>query len=656
MLGRQRQMKKKILIADGDKDILEYLEHILVNMEYEVLAAEEGEDAFFLFEEHSPSIVLVDINMPGMDGIELLKKIKARDRNTEVIMSTGFSNMELVIESLKNEANDFVIKPIDVKALKVALKRAGKKIAMRRNYKELKALNKNFMAILRKRSGKISETDWFEAAGQVLKGVFSVFENVVRDGEKEANILNEMPFFLSIHNSRLEIVEANRVSRKRRGIEMGGRSWEIYEGAAGERSGCPAYETFKKGRGIRKKAVVKKGGIPVIVHTAPIRNSEGRVELALESYVEIPKVDQMQKRLRATQHRYQLLFDEAPCYISLQNENLEVVAANKCFVKDFGDDIGAKCFTIYARRDKPCDNCPVILTFNNGKPHSAEKIVTSKSGEKYNVLVTTGPVKDESGKIIQVMQMSINITEIRKLEDRLASIGLLIGSISHGIKNLLTSLDGGIYLVNSGFAKNDMNKTREGWEDVKLVVNRIKSMVMDILYYLKERELEFQVVDALKFANDVADTFELRLRTNEIDFKRDFDESPCSLNIDTELLHTALVNILENAFDACIEAKSKKRLCISFGMRQNEENILFEIKDNGIGMSRKIMKNMFTLFFSSKGKQGTGLGLFMANKMIEQHSGEIKVDSLPEKGSRFEVVLPKFFSPEVKNSSASTKS
>ncbi len=330
----------------------------------------------------------------------------------------------------------------------------------------------------------------------------------------------------------------------------------------------------------------------------------------------------------------------------MQNKDLEIVAANRRFVEDFGDDIGSKCFAIYKRRNSPCDNCPVIQTFNDGKPHSAEKIVASKSGKKYNVLVSTGPVKNESGKIIQVMQMSINITEIRQLEGRLSSIGLLIGSISHEMKNMLTSLDGGIYIVNSGFAKNNMEKMREGWEDVKLVVNRIKSMVMDILYYLKERELEFRVVDALKFANDVADTFELRLRTSDIDFTRDFDESPCSINIDTELIHTALVNILENAFDACVESELKTRRCISFGLRQDEKNIIFEIRDNGVGMGRKIMRNMFTLFFSSKGKQGTGLGLFMANKMIEQHSGEIKVDSSLGEGSRFKIILPKFFSPK----------
>ena len=63
----------------------------------------------------------------------------------------------------------------------------------------------------------------------------------------------------------------------------------------------------------------------------------------------------------------------------------------------------------------------------------------------------------------------------------------MIGSISHGIKGLLTGLDGGIYLLDSGFAKKNEVQIKEGWEIVKLTVERIRKMVLDILFYAKER-------------------------------------------------------------------------------------------------------------------------------------------------------------------------
>jgi len=78
----------------------------------------------------------------------------------------------------------------------------------------------------------------------------------------------------------------------------------------------------------------------------------------------------------------------------------------------------------------------------------------------------------------------------------------MIGSISHGIKGLLTGLDGGIYLTDSGFEKENQKIVKEGWEIVKLMVDRIRKMVLDILFYAKKRDLKWEKADVLSFAND----------------------------------------------------------------------------------------------------------------------------------------------------------
>jgi signal transduction histidine kinase len=68
--------------------------------------------------------------------------------------------------------------------------------------------------------------------------------------------------------------------------------------------------------------------------------------------------------------------------------------------------------------------------------------------------------------------------------------------------------------------------------------------------------------------------------------------------------------------------------------------IVFEIGDNGIGMDRETREKIFSLFFSSKGLKGTGLGLFISNKIVDRHGGTIKVESEPGRGSRFLIRLP----------------
>ncbi len=115
--------------------------------------------------------------------------------------------------------------------------------------------------------------------------------------------------------------------------------------------------------------------------------------------------------------------------------------------------------------------------------------------------------------------------------------------------------------------------------------------------------------------------------------------------MDAGVVRLALINILENALDACVENTAKKSHRIGFSIKPQDKNIVFEISDNGIGMDRETRESLFTLFFSSKGNQGTGLGLFIANKIIAQHGGKIMLDSKPNRGSRFRITIPNPDSP-----------
>ena len=105
-------------------------------------------------------------------------------------------------------------------------------------------------------------------------------------------------------------------------------------------------------------------------------------------------------------------------------------------------------------------------------------------------------------------------------------------------------------------------------------------------------------------------------------------------------MRLALINILENALDACAEDDARKQHKIVFSVQGDEEQIIFEIKDNGIGMDQETRESLFTLFFSSKGNKGTGLGLFIADKIIDQHGGNIAVESRPGQGSNFTITIP----------------
>jgi signal transduction histidine kinase/FixJ family two-component response regulator len=483
-----------LLLVDDEAGIRKLLSISLADLGFEVMTAADGNQAMDLFHAHQPSIVLTDIKMPGMDGIELLKRIKEEAPDTEVIMITGHGDLELAIKSLKMDATDFVTKPINDDALEIALKRATDRISMRR---QLKA-----------------------------------------------------------YTDRL------------------------------------------------KKDVAEK-----------------------------------QSHLNRSRQSYQHLFDQSPCYITVQDRDLRITAANQRFTSEFSGEIGTHCYQAYKQRSTPCPECPVENTFEDGQPHQSEMQVTTKNGDQCHLFIATAPIVDDQGKVSQVIEMSTNITELRHLQDHLAVLGLRVSSISHGVKGLLTNLDGGLYLLESGFQKGDREKTNEGLEIVKFTSERIRRMILDILYFAKERPLQIERTDARKFADDIAVTFGGRLRGRQIEF--DYQPGGTGdIDLDATAIRTALLNLLDNAADACRDNASGKHQKIVFGLRNDGDYMVFDIIDSGVGMDKKVLENMFDLFFSSKGHRGTGLGLFVAHRIITQHQGTIHVSSQKGQGSHFRVVLP----------------
>ncbi len=114
----------KILVIDDEKPTLDIFQLLLGAYGYDVLTAENGSAGLEIFKKERPPIVLTDIKMPGMDGLEVLQQIKGIDPNTEVIVITGHGDMDLAVKALNLNATDFINKPIQKFDLDCALKRA----------------------------------------------------------------------------------------------------------------------------------------------------------------------------------------------------------------------------------------------------------------------------------------------------------------------------------------------------------------------------------------------------------------------------------------------------------------------------------------------------------------------------------------------------
>ena len=126
----------KVLFIDDEEGIRKIFSILLRKEGYQVFTAESGEEGLKIFEQEIPPIVITDIKMPGMDGIEVLRRIKGINLGAEFIIITGHGDMDSAIEALKLDASDFLIKPVSDEALSVALKRAREKLELKRKLKE----------------------------------------------------------------------------------------------------------------------------------------------------------------------------------------------------------------------------------------------------------------------------------------------------------------------------------------------------------------------------------------------------------------------------------------------------------------------------------------------------------------------------------------
>jgi signal transduction histidine kinase len=257
------------------------------------------------------------------------------------------------------------------------------------------------------------------------------------------------------------------------------------------------------------------------------------------------------------------------------------------------------------------------------------------------VLVHTTPIVGASGRVDHVMEMSADITQIRQLQSQLSSIGLLIGSISHGIKGLLNGLNGGTYLVNKGLAAGDQARVAKGWEIVQRNVERIRSMVLDILYYAKDREPDWKPVAAEELVQEVADAVRDRAAELGLEFAQEVGPHAGTFEADGKALRAMLVNLAENALDACRLDRAKARHRVVVRASDGGPAVRFAVEDDGIGMDQETREKAFSLFFSSKGGEGTGLGLFVANKIATAHGGTIQIESTAGEGTRFLVSIPR---------------
>jgi signal transduction histidine kinase len=216
-------------------------------------------------------------------------------------------------------------------------------------------------------------------------------------------------------------------------------------------------------------------------------------------------------------------------------------------------------------------------------------------------------------------------------------MGQAISGLSHYIKNILAAMETSHAMVEKALAADDLAIISRVWKILRRSNQRISNLVLDMLAYSKERKPETQLCQVNQICKEAAELIYDRMQAKKGKLNLDLDQELPRINVDPQGIHRCLLNLLTNAVDAVEEDDGEVRISTHY---QEENGMLITVEDNGSGIPEQISQRIFDVFFSTKGSQGTGLGLAVTKKIIEEHGGRIEVQSIPDQGTTFTIQLP----------------
>jgi signal transduction histidine kinase len=338
---------------------------------------------------------------------------------------------------------------------------------------------------------------------------------------------------------------------------------------------------------------------------------------------------------------YKAIVDLLPCYVSIQDRSFTILQTNQTFRNDFGEAIGKKCHDVYVGNPVRCSTCPVWETFQDKKAHIGEQVVRLGSKEPIHVVIYSSPITDALGNVIAVLELSSNINKVKETQSQLTFLGQSMAILSHDIKNILEGLQGGAYVVDEALKDRDQELMTKGWSVVKKNIQEISGLVQNILYSSKKRKPSYEAVVLEKTLMEAVAVFYEKAQSLECRLRAQANPRLPAVSMDPGAVRRMLINLLSNALEACRRDKEKDSHAVTLRADfYDHRHFLIEVEDDGIGMDEATSERVFTQFFSTKGTDGTGLGLMVVHEIVKEHGGRIEVLSSPGKGSTFRIVLP----------------
>ena len=623
---RKRKSKHTILVVNDVPDSLEPMSLLLQKSGYRVLTAFDGIDGFQTAQRSLPDLVISDVSMPRLDGIEMCRLIRSHPglKSTSVLLVSAIrKDSRSVVEGLRAGAVDYLEAPYDPMEL---VTKVAQLIERKQAETEIREGEDRYRAVAETATDVITTIDGNGVILFINRSVERVFGYPVAEiiGKPVTILLGEVTW------------QALRSSLHKY-IQTGKRhlNWEALELI-----------------GLHKKG-----------HEVPLELSLGEFTMNGRRFLtaiarDISERKRAEQDLRKSEERYRELVENARDIIYTQDLYGNYTSINK----------SAEQLTGYTREESlKINSCQVIAPEYR---ETAREMITrklkgeaettydleiiAKDGRRVAMEVNTRLIY-QNDRPVGVQGIARDVTERKQLEvqlrqsQKLEAVGQLAGGVAHDFNNLLTVILGASEMVLRRMDRSD--PFYRNVEEIKKAGEHASSLTRQLLAFSRKQVLQPKVIDLNTIVADMGKML-LRLIGEDIELITDLKPSPARVKADPGQIEQVVMNLAVNARDAMprggtliiktSDVVMDDDLARRYVSIEPGPHIMLTVSDTGHGMDAETQARVFEPFFTTKESgKGTGLGLATVYGIVKQSGGNIWLHSEPGIGTTFKIYLPR---------------
>lgn len=349
------------------------------------------------------------------------------------------------------------------------------------------------------------------------------------------------------------------------------------------------------------------------------------VNMALENIL-------LKESLQGIARQWAKTFNQMEDPILIVNQNYQISLSNS----DFHKKTTGACYEIFAKRTKPCNDCPIVSVFDNHKPKTSDISIHGKiyRVHSYPILLDGGDTVSHVINQYVDVSASVDLRSQVIQGEKMAAVGLLAGNIAHELNNPLTGIQSLSELLLVDFDKD--TNTYKDLKEIKDAAERCQRIIKDLLDFSNlGSDARIRHIDMNELVAKTLPLLKVSMRTINADVT--LAKSPLFVEGAPQLLQQVIFNLVNNACQAMDDGDK-----LTVWVRAKGNNVEVGVRDTGSGIPEAIKEQIFEPFFTTKDDgKGTGLGLSMSRTIVNRFGGELFLNEDYKDGTEFLIHLPR---------------